>query len=113
MVKIIGREWNKFYADESAWPESAWHEDAQITVDGELVDDEFDLSAVPDTSMLTVSGGIVFLDGSVEDISLETHFKRWRKRQTTTVVLVEIPKVDVAEMKSVISKAGWKIISIS
>lgn len=110
MVKIIGGEWNRFYADESAWPEGAWYDDAEITIDGQLVDD-FDLSEVSDTSMLTVSGGIVFLDGSVEDLSLETHFKRWRKRQTTTVILVEIPKCDVDAIKSAIKNAGGKVIA--
>ena len=118
MVKIIGVEWNRFYADESAWPEGAWYDDAEITIDGQLVDDDFDLSEVPDSAIMTVSGGLVFLDGSVNNamnyqrqIVLETHLRRWKKRQTTTVILFEVHKSDVDAIKSAIANAGGKVIA--
>ena len=109
MVKVTGAEWNRFYADAQAWPEGAWHEDEELTVDGEEPPEDFDLAAVPDASMIAVSGGVVYLDGVEELPSLEAHFKRWRKRQTTTVLVVEVPNKAVDSVRAAISAAGGKV----
>lgn len=57
MVKMMGCEWKRFYADAEFWPDGAWHENEEITVDGEEPGDDFDLSSVPETAILTVSVG--------------------------------------------------------
>ena len=46
MVKLTGSEWNRFYFDAEAWPDGAWHEGEEITMDGEVLGDDFDFSAV-------------------------------------------------------------------
>ena len=109
MVKLTGSEWNRFYADAEAWPDGAWHEDEEITVDGKAAPDDFDFSAVPDAAMMTLAGGVVFFNGTDDGPSLEAHFKRWRKRQTTIVLVVEVPheaaeavRAAIADRKSVV-----------
>ena len=110
MVKVTGSEWNRFYADKAAWPEGAWHEDEEVTVDGEPPGDDFDFSEVPDSAMLTVAGGIVYLTSLAhEGPSLEAHFKRWRKKQTTTVIVVEAPHEAAEAVRAAIAAAGGKV----
>ena len=110
MVKVTGSEWKRFYGDKETWPEGSWHEDEEITVDGEVPDDDFDLSEIPDSSMLRVSGGTVHLtDQAREGPSLEAHFKKWRKQQNTTVLVVGVPTECLEAVRSAIAAAGGKI----
>ena len=109
MVKMTGAEWNRFYADAKSWPDGAWHEDEELTVDGKEPPEDLDYSAVPDAAIMTVSGGVVYLDGVEELPSLEAYFKRWRKRQTTTVLVVEVPNKAVDAVRAAISAAGGKV----
>ena len=109
MVKVKGIEWKRFYAE--AWPEGVWHECEEITIDGIEPPDDFDLSAVDDGAQITLAGGIVHLDfdGTIEGPSLETYFKRWRKRQTTTVIVVEVPHESAEAVRAAIVAAGGKV----
>ena len=110
MVKVTGSEWKRFYADKAAWPDGAWHEDEEVTVDGATPGDDFDFSEVQDSAMLTVAGGIVYLTSQAQDgPSLEGHFKRWRKQQSTTVLVVEVPHEAAEAVRAAISEAGGKV----
>lgn len=109
MVKVTGNEWNRFYADPEAWPDGAWHEDEEITVDGKEPGGDFDFSAIPDAATLNLAGGIVYFNGLEEGPSLEAHFKRWRKRQTTSVLVVEVPHKAADAVRAAIVAAGGKV----
>ena len=109
MVKVLGSEWNRFYADAEAWLDGAWHEGEEITIDGKAPPDDFDFSDIADDAMLTVAGGVVYLKGSEEGPSLEVHFKRWRKRQTTSVLVVEVPHEAADAVRAAIAAAGGKV----
>lgn len=109
MVKVTGSEWKRFYADAEAWPEGAWHEDGEITIDGNAPPEDFDFSAVPDAATLTVAGGVVYLKEMEEGPSLEAHFKRWRKRQTTATLIVEVPHEATEAVRAAIAAAGGKV----
>lgn len=108
-VKMTGAEWNRFYADAEAWPDGAWHEDEEVTVDGKAPPEDFDFSSVPDAAMLTVAGGVVYLKELEEGPSLEAHFKRWRKRQTTTTLVVDVPHETADAVRAAIAAAGGKV----
>lgn len=109
MVKVTGSEWKRFYADADAWPDGAWHENEEITIDGNAPPEDFDFSAVEDGAKLTLAGGVVFMTGLEEGPSLEAYFKRWRKRQATTVLVVEV-RHDAAEaVRAAIAAAGGKV----
>ena len=58
---------------------------------------------------LTVAGGIVYLKGLEEGPSLEAYFKRWRKRQTTTVLVVEVPHEAADAVRAAVAAAGGKV----
>lgn len=109
-VKTVGAEWSRFYSDKEAWPEGAWHEDEDVTVNGARPGDDFDFSEVPNEAQMTISGGIVFMKSDDDDgPSLEVHFKRWRKRQTTTVLIVEVPHERADAVRSAIKDAGGTV----
>lgn len=55
-----------------------------------------------------ITGGIVFgIEG--REPSLESWFKAWRKKQTTTSFVVECKIVDEAEVIAAIIAAGGKV----
>lgn len=109
-AKTTGAEWKRFYIDKVAWPDGAWHEDEELTIDGRMWDhDKDDLSAPPDNAAMTVAGGIVFMrDGDDDGPSLEAHFKRWRKAQSTVFFSCEAPRDRADAVKAAILAAGGK-----
>jgi len=91
MIKTNGATWNQYYNDNAAWPTGAYHDDVIIFVDG--VDGvDMDLEKLDPKSKIELHAGTFFRD--VDDdvgVSLESHFKKWKKRQTIMCILVEIP----------------------
>lgn len=109
-VKMTGAEWNRFYADPEAWPDGRWHDDEEILVDGAYPGDDFDLSDVRADAAMTVRGGIVFMQqGDDDGPSLEAHFRRWRKKQTTTVLVVEVPHEKAEAIRAAIAASGGAV----
>jgi len=107
-VKMTGAEFKEFYADESIWPQDTWHEDAFMYVDGTEHPDGIDVDKLSDTSVVEISGGfIVGLDD--EEPSLETYFKRWRKKKNTTMFVVQCDKSIVEAVRAAIKQAGGKV----
>lgn len=110
-VKTNGAEFKRYYSDPIAWPDGAWHDGAVITVDGK--DDEehgIDLTAVVDGAAISIEGGEI-CDHPAGDISMETHFKRWRKAQATEAVVIEFDKSKRGEVVAAVKAAGGRVVS--
>ena len=104
-VKTTGAEFKRFCNDPEFWPEGAWHEGDEILADGEEADI---LDEIPGNAVVSITGGIVFgIEG--EEPSLESLFKAWRKKQTTTSFVVECKIVDKAEVIAAVIAAGGKV----
>lgn len=109
-TKTTGAEWKKFYADPEFWPEDAYHEDEEFTLDGASCDEGIDVDMIDDVSVVTVSGGIVFIKQSDTDRpTLENHFKRWRKKQSTVFLNIEVPKEKLEALLNAVKAAGGKV----
>lgn len=109
-TKTTGAEWKRFYADPQFWPEGAWHEDEEVTIDGRTAGDDDDLSMLNDTAAVTVAGGIVFVQANDDDgPTLEAYFKRWRKQQNTVFLAVEVPREKAEAVRAAIANAGGKV----
>jgi hypothetical protein len=108
MVKITGAEWKRFYTDDEAWPDGAWHDGEEITIDG-LASDDVDLSDVPDSAIIKLYGGVMYMNDTEDGPSLEAYFKRWRKRQSTTVLIVEVANELADAVRDAIVAAGGKV----
>lgn len=109
-VKTTGLEWRKFYSDNSFWPKNSWHDEEHVLVDGAEPGDDFNFDEVADETVLTVSGGVVFLNEDATDgPSLEAYFRRWKKKQTTSLLIVEVPREAADTMRALIVAAGGKV----
>jgi len=107
-VKTTGAEWKRYYSDPEQWPAGAWHEDTYITIDGEY-DDDADLADVADSASIVITGGIYLTPSGHKAISLESHFKRWLKKQGTVSIAVECDKADYESVKAAIVAANGRI----
>lgn len=109
-VKTIGAEFKRFYSDDSIWLTGMYHEDEEVTINGDQCID-FDYKNTPDDAVVTVSGGVVCGPQFDEnEPSLETFFKRWRKAQTTASFVVECDLAKLDAVKAAIQTAGGRVI---
>lgn len=108
MIKTTGAEWNKFYNDPKIWGDGAWHEDETMVIDDIPIDDDTNLEKLPDSSIIKLSGGVVFHPAKEDGQSLESLFKKWRKSQSVSVFLVEVASTDTDKIKEIIKKEGGK-----
>ncbi len=110
-VKTNGAEFKRYYSDPIAWPDGAWHDDEIIIVDGKEADDhDIDLTAVADRAAISIEGGGLY-DHPAGDISMETHFKRWRKAQTTEAIVIEFDKSRRDAIIAAVKAAGGKVVA--
>ena len=79
-VKTTGAEFKRYYEDPVAWPSGQWHDCDIIGNDGESIG------------------------------SLESHFKKWRKNQNTSTLVIECPKEKADEIRALIAKSGAKCL---
>lgn len=108
MIKTTGAEWKLFYADPKTFPDGAYHEDEELVIDGKAWDWMDDIEFIPDDAQVTLSGGVFYLDGDATDgPSLETYFKRWKKRQGTAVLVITGPKEREHEVRTLLKAQGW------
>ena len=87
-MKVEGALWKLFYNDEEYW-KNYYHDDTLILFDGVEVE-EYD-NPNPDT-VVTVGSGYVYTEGYDNQLQLVTFFRRWKKIQTTTVIVVTVEK---------------------
>jgi hypothetical protein len=107
MVKTTGIEFKRFVNDEAYWPDDAWFDGTDIYVGGECFDGN--IEEIPDDAAMSFQYGVVFI-GNKEVVAIETHFKRWKRKQTVKVFLAEC---DIARFESVvaaITAAGGKLV---
>ncbi len=113
-IKTTGAEFKRFYDDPKFWPEDGgdtYHDDVLFYIDGSVIEDGYDISDVPDGAQVKIEGGTVFSPNLANCMmNFETYFRRWKKLQTTSVVLVECDVSRVGEMKAAIKKCGAKIL---
>lgn len=111
-VKTNGAEWKRFYSDPEFWPEGVTYADETITVNGNVIDgcDDPDV-LIDDSFIITITDGVVFLhEDDVDGPTLEAYFKRWRKKQTTAYLVVEVSKEKVETVIQSIQQAGGKVL---
>lgn len=107
-IKMNGAEFKAWVA--SDWGENAWWDDYVIVINGEEVQD-YDEERIANTDTVLVDGGIVFLDTHGEkSVSATSHFKAWKKTQTHTVVLVEVPNDRLGDLPCVLAQIKARIV---
>lgn len=102
-MKTTGALWKEFYNDEAFW-EGYYHDDTLIFFDDVEVEEYED--PLPGSVVKIESGYVYKTDGdsfTSHDLSLETFFKRWKKKQTTRTMVVTVDKDDFAKVFETIS----------
>jgi hypothetical protein len=108
-VKTTGAEFKSYYADSSAWPDGTYHDDSIIMVDG-VVDENLDHNKIADSSVVTIEGGIVCKENSDGcGPSMESHFRKWKKSQNTSIFNVSIPHGKEEELTAFVKSIGGKV----
>lgn len=87
-MKVEGALWKLFYNDEDYWKEY-FHDDTLILFDGVEVE-EYD-NPNPDT-IVKIESGYVYQGNYETQVSLESFFRKWKKKQTTAVIVVTVDK---------------------
>lgn len=93
-MKVQGALWKQFYNDEEYWKDH-FHDDTLITFDG-IEQEEYENPA--DDAVVKVESGYVYKNNeefhsSRHELTLVTFYRRWYKRQSTTVMTVTVDKV--------------------
>ena len=109
-VKMSGKEFNEFY--NSDWGDDVWVDDDDVTVDGrdlqELSNEE---QEVPDTAVVVIKAGVLYMGGSNEVVGGLVQFARkWKKDQLVTKAVCEIPKDRYDEFVKAVLAAGGKVL---
>ncbi len=101
-MKTTGALWKEFYNDEAFW-EGYYHDDTLIFFDDVEVEEYEDPS--PDAVVKIESGYVYKTDDffTSHDLSLETFFKRWKKKQTARTIVVTVDKDNFDEVFETIS----------
>lgn len=101
-MKTTGTLWKEFYNDEAFW-EGYYHDDTLILFDDVEVEEYEDPS--PDAVVKIESGYVYKTDDffTSHDLSLETFFKRWKKKQTARTMVVTVDKDNFDEVFETIS----------
>ena len=111
MLKTTGKEFKKFYYDESYWPNEVWHDDETLLVDGaEWPWEQADVIEMPDTAEVQLDGGHVRELPDGQEMSFESYFMQWRKRQCTVRLLIEVPGEKQDAVLAAVTEAGGRLI---
>lgn len=110
-IKTSGAEFKRFYADPTIWPADSWHEDVIFLVNGQASDEDFDMTKIADQDVISMAGGIV-LGGPYDghEPTIETLFKRWRKKQSVATLVIEFDVSKREQVLAAIKSAGAKSI---
>ncbi len=100
MVKTNGVEFKKFYADDAFWGDNQWHEDEEVYVEGVLYQDDYDI--IPNDSTVTMKNGLVTNGDGYDICSFSSYFRRWRKTQSHSTIIVTCPGDKVEMLTKII-----------
>lgn len=110
-VKTTGAIWNLFYADKTAWPEGAYHDDTLVAVNGKE-DPDADLDALPLDAQIEIKCGyVVFPDRS--DADLGEHFLKWealQAKQGQVFGTFRVPTDKLEAVHQAILAAGGELV---
>jgi len=109
-TKTSGLEFKAFYNDSKVWKNGRWHEDEIVFINHHLVD-EFDIAKINDSDMVLIEGGVIYEeDGATEVGGFEGQFRKWKRNQDTTTLLVRAPNAKTEAIRAAIKAAGGTLL---
>lgn len=109
MKKMTGAEFKAFM--KSDWDAllgvtGAYVDDSRVTVDG--VNEPEDTDTIPDTAKVEIHYGCIMANEDV-DLSFEAAYIRWKKKQTTTIMCIEVPNEAVEALLKTLAELKGKV----
>jgi hypothetical protein len=110
-VKTTVGEWRAFLDADWGHPD-AWCDDEVFIVDGkEIYDFEAVGALAPETAISINYGRIKYPhESGKEDIDLVPFFRKWKKAQSVSRVLVEVDNSKIGALKTAVADLGGKVI---
>lgn len=109
-VKMTGLEWKAYVVDDSSWPDGGYVEDEEVSINGCVIEyNSFDTDDINDGDVVTLSGGQIIIPDSEKEMTMESHFKKWRKAQPVTYLTISVPHEKLEVVKAAIVSAGGKL----
>lgn len=106
-VKATGAEIKAFM--KSDW-DGCGMDDYVFEINGEEVGSEFEEEELNPDDKVKIIRGDIYNEEWFFVCSLESYFKKWRKKQAETVLVVSAPNDKLEAIKIAIAKAGGKIL---
>ena len=109
-VKMTGAQYKAFM--EADWGPDAMREEAEITINGEPVPEDFcddERTLMKDGDLITVSGGVLYPDQTGRPrhfIDAERFARKWLKDQSVVTLLVEVPREYSDQIAKLIAENG-------
>lgn len=110
MKKMTGVEYKQFMAadwDALFGLTEAYVDGQEITVDGAPEPD--DMATIADTATVVITGGCIMARQEV-NLSFELAFTRWKKLQTHTTLVVQVPNADVQALRDYVKTLNGKVL---
>jgi hypothetical protein len=108
-TKTTGLEFKKFMNDPSVWKGGRYLEEEEISVDGGEAGPVDDFDAINDSSVVVVHSGLIGNEDNDYE-ALEAEFRKWRKRQSTITLVVEVRSDKADKVKKAIKDAGGRVV---
>ena len=103
-MKMMGSEFKAWYEGDF-WGTGYW-DNYSISINGETVDD-FNGDSIKDTDKIEIWGGVVYSSQDDRDgVSFTSHYNRWKKKQTTTFLAIQVNKDDLEELRLLLEGFG-------
>ena len=109
LVTTNGKTWNAYYADKTAWPEGAYHDDCEISVTENGVEIFAELGIVPNEACMVIRGGVV-ISADCDSQDLCKHFSTWLEKQTFAFGVFKVPKDRLEAVAAAIVAAGGSVL---
>jgi len=113
-VHTNGAEIKAFYGDKDFWPEDdkgrnlVFHEELTLIING-FEDLNPMITTLKDTDQVKITYGDVFAGQNAFLATVEDYFKRWKKTQTHTPLLVSVPNEHLEAVKAAALAAGGQL----
>lgn len=115
-IKTDGATWKRFYDDPEIWAGDAYSDDTRISFNGFEDDGEMDYSQVADDAVVVLESGTIVYPANggrvIQDmVDMVKAFRAWLKKQQNQLVLIDVPKDRIDEIKALLKANKIAIIS--
>ena len=100
-VTTSGAEFKRYLSDEAEWADDAYCDGESIAINSIPRGDQWSADEIEDGDVVALTGGLV-------RVAMESHFKRWVKKQNTRTIIVTCAESQQVVVLAAIKLAGGR-----